>query len=194
MLEVSKLNHDPPKVFLVSCFSFLTFFFMIPYALVQSLASLEGIEKAAPFLKPVIEKPFVNSLITGFLLGIVLKLFLTASHIDDHHNYWKCIRTARFIYSPISKREFTARPDIADDCFLLADDFFCWHQSAFAAVMEVEQSRFLKALSDATSGFDIGSQTVPIEEISDVCRHNRTVQEIVQGALRRLQLNLIPVS
>jgi transportin-3 len=62
------------------------------------------------------------------------------------------------------------------------------------AVTEVERSRFLKALSDAASGFDIGSQNVPIEEISDVCRRNRTVQEIVQGALRPLELNLIPVS
>lgn len=36
-------------------FFFLTFFFMIPIALVQSLANIEGIEKAVPFLKPLIE-------------------------------------------------------------------------------------------------------------------------------------------
>lgn len=34
---------------------FLTFFFMIPIAFVQSLANLEGIERVLPFLKPVIE-------------------------------------------------------------------------------------------------------------------------------------------
>lgn len=34
---------------------FLTFFFMIPIAVVQSMASIEGIEKVAPFLKPLIE-------------------------------------------------------------------------------------------------------------------------------------------
>lgn len=34
---------------------FLTFFFMIPIAFVQSLANIEGIEKAVPFLKPIIE-------------------------------------------------------------------------------------------------------------------------------------------
>lgn len=34
---------------------FLTFFFMIPIALVQSMANIEGIEKVLPFLKPVIE-------------------------------------------------------------------------------------------------------------------------------------------
>lgn len=33
----------------------LVFFYMIPIAFVQSLANLEGLEKVAPFLKPVIE-------------------------------------------------------------------------------------------------------------------------------------------
>ncbi|MBA0590213.1 hypothetical protein Gorai_018928, partial [Gossypium raimondii] len=36
-------------------FFFLTFFFMIPIAIVQSLANIESIEKALPFLKPIIE-------------------------------------------------------------------------------------------------------------------------------------------
>lgn len=36
-------------------FFFLTFFFMIPLAFVQSLANIEGIEKRAPFLKGLIE-------------------------------------------------------------------------------------------------------------------------------------------
>ncbi|XP_009357481.1 calcium permeable stress-gated cation channel 1 [Pyrus x bretschneideri] len=57
-------------------FFFLTFFFMIPIAIVQSFASLEGIEKAAPFLKPVVEAKFIKSVIAGFLPGIALKLFL----------------------------------------------------------------------------------------------------------------------
>ncbi|XP_021889070.1 calcium permeable stress-gated cation channel 1-like [Carica papaya] len=57
-------------------FFFLTFFFMIPIALVQSLASIEGIEKAAPFLKPIIEKSFIKSVIQGLLPGLALKLFL----------------------------------------------------------------------------------------------------------------------
>ena len=35
---------------------FLTFCFMIPIALVQSLANIEAIEKVLPFLKPIIEK------------------------------------------------------------------------------------------------------------------------------------------
>lgn len=35
---------------------FLTFFFMIPIAFVQSLANIEGIQKTLPFLKPIIEK------------------------------------------------------------------------------------------------------------------------------------------
>ena len=37
-------------------FFFLTFFYMIPIAFVQSLASIEGIEKAVPFLRPLIER------------------------------------------------------------------------------------------------------------------------------------------
>ncbi|XP_022947148.1 CSC1-like protein At3g21620 isoform X1 [Cucurbita moschata] len=57
-------------------FFFLTFFFMIPIALVQSLANMESIEKTAPFLKPIIELKFVKSVIQGFLPGIALKIFL----------------------------------------------------------------------------------------------------------------------
>lgn len=33
----------------------LVFFYMIPIAFVQSLANLDGLEKVAPFLRPVIE-------------------------------------------------------------------------------------------------------------------------------------------
>ncbi|XP_042498199.1 transportin MOS14-like [Macadamia integrifolia] len=62
------------------------------------------------------------------------------------------------------------------------------------AVTQVERSRFFQALSEAAAGADINSLIVPVEELSDVCRRNRTVQEIVQGALRPLELNLTPVS
>ncbi|GMG98694.1 hypothetical protein Nepgr_000534 [Nepenthes gracilis] len=57
-------------------FFFLTFFFMIPIAFVQSLANIEGIEKALPFLRPIIEVKFIKSIIQGFLPGIALKIFL----------------------------------------------------------------------------------------------------------------------
>ncbi|MCL7029770.1 hypothetical protein MKW94_010341 [Papaver nudicaule] len=71
---------------------FLTFFFMIPIAFVQSLANIEGIEKVLPFLKPLIEKKVVKSIIQGFLPGIALKIFLillptilmTMSKIEGH--------------------------------------------------------------------------------------------------------------
>ncbi|KAK7396355.1 hypothetical protein VNO78_17294 [Psophocarpus tetragonolobus] len=55
---------------------FLTFCFMIPIALVQSLANIEAIEKVLPFLKPIIEKPSIKSVIQGFLPGLALKIFL----------------------------------------------------------------------------------------------------------------------
>ncbi|KAE8711365.1 CSC1-like protein [Hibiscus syriacus] len=57
-------------------FFFLTFFFMIPIAIVQSLANIESIEKAFPFLKPIIEVKFIKSRIQGFLPGIAPKIFL----------------------------------------------------------------------------------------------------------------------
>ncbi|CAK9321460.1 unnamed protein product [Citrullus colocynthis] len=54
----------------------LVFFYMIPIAFVQSLANLEGLERVAPFLRPVIELEFVKSFLQGFLPGLALKIFL----------------------------------------------------------------------------------------------------------------------
>uniref|UniRef100_A0A1D1YQ70 Transportin-3 n=1 Tax=Anthurium amnicola TaxID=1678845 RepID=A0A1D1YQ70_9ARAE len=62
------------------------------------------------------------------------------------------------------------------------------------ALTEVECSRFLNTLSEAASGSDISALTETLEELSDVCRRNRMVQEIVQGALRPLDLNFTVVS
>ncbi|XP_050368487.1 calcium permeable stress-gated cation channel 1-like isoform X1 [Argentina anserina] len=64
------------RLIMAVAFFFLTFFFMIPIAFVQSLASLEGLEKVAPFLTPIVEVEFIKAVITGFLPGIALKLFL----------------------------------------------------------------------------------------------------------------------
>ncbi|KAI3994886.1 hypothetical protein MKX01_037437 [Papaver californicum] len=57
-------------------FFFLTFFFMISIAFVQTLANIKGIRKTAPFLKPLIDMPVIKAFIQGFLPGIALKLFL----------------------------------------------------------------------------------------------------------------------
>ncbi|KAI3693500.1 hypothetical protein L1987_76443 [Smallanthus sonchifolius] len=54
----------------------LTFCFMVPIAIVQTLANIESIGKVLPFLKPLINKESVKSFIQGFLPGIVLKIFL----------------------------------------------------------------------------------------------------------------------
>ncbi|XP_022844584.1 CSC1-like protein At1g32090 isoform X1 [Olea europaea var. sylvestris] len=54
----------------------LVFFYMIPIAFVQSLANLEGLERVAPFLRPLIEWNFVKSFLQGFLPGLALKIFL----------------------------------------------------------------------------------------------------------------------
>ncbi|KAK3435272.1 hypothetical protein EUGRSUZ_D02623 [Eucalyptus grandis] len=54
----------------------LVFFYMIPIAFVQSLANLDGLEKVAPFLRPVMELKFIKSFLQGFLPGLALKIFL----------------------------------------------------------------------------------------------------------------------
>ncbi|XP_075518088.1 hyperosmolality-gated Ca2+ permeable channel 1.8-like [Primulina tabacum] len=54
----------------------LVFFYMIPIAFVQSLANLEGLERVAPFLRPVVEWSFVKSILQGFVPGFALKVFL----------------------------------------------------------------------------------------------------------------------
>ncbi|KAG8068901.1 hypothetical protein GUJ93_ZPchr0005g15291 [Zizania palustris] len=71
---------------------FLTFFFMIPIAIVQSLANLDDIERLLPFLKPIIERNSLKAVVQGFLPGIALKIFLivlpailmTMSTIEGH--------------------------------------------------------------------------------------------------------------
>ncbi|XP_051151389.1 CSC1-like protein At1g32090 [Andrographis paniculata] len=65
------------RKFVISSLVFaLIFFYMIPIAFVQSLANLEGLEKVAPFLRPLIEWNFVKSFLQGFLPGLALKIFL----------------------------------------------------------------------------------------------------------------------
>ncbi|KAL6621222.1 hypothetical protein ACP70R_033654 [Stipagrostis hirtigluma subsp. patula] len=64
------------RLIVAVAFFFLNFFYVIPIAFVQSLANIEGIEKAVPFLKPLIEMKVVKSFIQGFLPGIALKIFL----------------------------------------------------------------------------------------------------------------------
>nr|XP_043638126.1 CSC1-like protein At1g32090 [Erigeron canadensis] len=70
----------------------LVFFYIIPIAFVQSLANLDGLEKVAPFLRPVLEWGLIKSFLQGFLPGLALKIFLwllpgilmTMSKIEGH--------------------------------------------------------------------------------------------------------------
>ncbi|GFZ06345.1 ERD (early-responsive to dehydration stress) family protein [Actinidia rufa] len=64
------------RLIIAVVFFFLTFFFMIPIAFVQSLANIESIRKKVPFLKVIIDVSFIKAFIQGFLPGIALKLFL----------------------------------------------------------------------------------------------------------------------
>jgi lysine-specific demethylase 3 len=54
-LAIPYMSLSVRRLIIGVAFFFLTFFFMIPIASVQALASIEGIEKKAPFLKPIIE-------------------------------------------------------------------------------------------------------------------------------------------
>ncbi|KAM0887716.1 hypothetical protein ACQ4PT_028848 [Festuca glaucescens] len=64
------------RLIIAVAFFFLIFFYVVPIAFVQALANIEGIEKALPFLEPLIERPSIKSFIQGFLPGIALKIFL----------------------------------------------------------------------------------------------------------------------
>lgn len=55
---------------------FLVFFFMIPIAFVQSLADLQALSDRFHFLRPIVNVPFINSLLQGYLPGLALKIFL----------------------------------------------------------------------------------------------------------------------
>ncbi|CAI9760258.1 unnamed protein product [Fraxinus pennsylvanica] len=64
------------RLIIAVAFFFLTFFFMIPITIVQSLANIESLEKRASFLKVITDIGFIKSFIQGFLPGIALKIFL----------------------------------------------------------------------------------------------------------------------
>uniref|UniRef100_A0A0D6R4R4 Uncharacterized protein n=1 Tax=Araucaria cunninghamii TaxID=56994 RepID=A0A0D6R4R4_ARACU len=74
-----------------------------------------------------------------------------------------------------------------------------WAQEAISlipptAITDGERSSFLGALSSAASGANSPALIGSLEELSDVCRRNKTVQEIVQGALQPLCLTLTATS
>lgn len=66
------------RLIIAVAFFFLTFFFMIPIAIVQSIASIDGIHKAAPWLDPLVEMSV--SLISLILFIYVLIWFIKESN------------------------------------------------------------------------------------------------------------------
>ncbi|PHT72792.1 Calcium permeable stress-gated cation channel 1 [Capsicum annuum] len=75
-LSIPFVELNVRKLLMAVAFFFLTFFFMIPIAFVQSLASIDGIENKLPVLRPLIQIEVVKSFIQGVLPGIILKIFL----------------------------------------------------------------------------------------------------------------------
>ncbi|TKY53982.1 Calcium permeable stress-gated cation channel 1 [Spatholobus suberectus] len=67
------------RLIVAVAFFFLTFFFMIPIAIVQSLASLDGIQKAAPWLKPLIE---IYPITIGTAIPLRASFFITYIMVD----------------------------------------------------------------------------------------------------------------
>lgn len=54
-LSISLVSHGARRVVISILVFLLVFFYMVPITIVQSLANLEGLEKVAPFLRPVID-------------------------------------------------------------------------------------------------------------------------------------------
>ncbi|CAI0579023.1 unnamed protein product [Linum tenue] len=75
-LAIPYVEHTIRRFLMAVALFFLIFFFVIPIAFVQSLATIEGIEKVFPFLKHLIEADSIKSIVQGFLPGIALKIFL----------------------------------------------------------------------------------------------------------------------
>ncbi|XP_062023313.1 CSC1-like protein At4g02900 [Rosa rugosa] len=75
-LSIPYVELNVRKLLMAVAFFVLISFFMIPIALVQTLANIDNLKKALPFLEPIIEKQQVKSVIQGFLPGIALKIFL----------------------------------------------------------------------------------------------------------------------
>ncbi|OEL21061.1 Transportin MOS14 [Dichanthelium oligosanthes] len=61
------------------------------------------------------------------------------------------------------------------------------------ALTDAERLRFLNIISDAASGSSLHTITDRLGEISDVCRRNKTVQDLVQSALRPHDLSFTVV-
>ncbi|KAK8653991.1 hypothetical protein V6N13_127972 [Hibiscus sabdariffa] len=67
------------RLIVAVAFFFLTFFFMVPIAIVQSLANVESIEKTLPFLKPIIE---VIPKTIGASIPMKATFFITYTMVD----------------------------------------------------------------------------------------------------------------
>jgi transportin-3 len=71
-----------------------------------------------------------------------------------------------------------------------------WCQAAVqlipvTVVSEEEKNAFLQAMASATSEAEAGNARISIEELSDVCRRNKKMIELVQSALQPHQLTLV---
>ncbi|PIN18178.1 hypothetical protein CDL12_09146 [Handroanthus impetiginosus] len=130
---------------------FLTFFFMIPIAIVQSLASIEGIEKVLPFLKPLIETEKVKSVVQGFLPGIALKIFLLLLPT--------ILMTMSKIEGLVSLSSLDRRSAAKYHLFVLVNVFF--GSIITGAAFEQLKSFLNQSPSDIQESFQLTTLTIP---------------------------------
>ncbi|KAL8522900.1 hypothetical protein ACS0TY_013019 [Phlomoides rotata] len=91
-LVIQQSQFAVKKLMVAASMFLLTFFFMIPIAFVQSLASIDGMQKVLVFLKPLIRRRRLKSVIQGVLPGVALKIFMillptileTMSKVEGH--------------------------------------------------------------------------------------------------------------
>ncbi|KAH9615815.1 hypothetical protein KSS87_022204 [Heliosperma pusillum] len=75
-LAIPYVEHNIRKLIMSVALFFLIIFFMAPITFVQSLANIDGIDKAFPFLKHWSDQKSYRSFVQGYLPGIILKTCL----------------------------------------------------------------------------------------------------------------------
>ncbi|GAQ81109.1 early-responsive to dehydration stress-related protein [Klebsormidium nitens] len=75
-LGVSKWQKSIRRIIISTAVFFLVFFYLIPVGIVQSLANLNSVRSIGTPVRQIVDVPFISGLISGFLPGVVLKLFL----------------------------------------------------------------------------------------------------------------------
>ncbi|KAF2611085.1 hypothetical protein F2Q70_00012776 [Brassica cretica] len=61
-------------------------FYMIPIAFVSAITTLGNLQKALPFIKPIVEIAFIRTILQSYLPQIALIVFLASEHMSSNHS------------------------------------------------------------------------------------------------------------